>query len=132
MEQDAHAFTPVDMDIPGMSGNPEELLSFNDGTTSHNSHNLDKANISWLEELNRDPFGTHNDGSLGGSLGEANKAADPHLDAIFSGENTHMAVVDQQLVREGDKIRGYRVIAIKRTQVILRRNGEQLTLEAHL
>jgi len=123
LDDEAQAYVPIDADASSST-------SFS-GVTPQ-VFDMELLNIAWLDDVSRDPFGVVELPPRGS--GNDALIADKilKLDAIFIGESTRMAVINQRLVREGDAIGSYRVLAIKRSQVILAWDNKRLVLEALL
>jgi hypothetical protein len=50
------------------------------------------------------------------------------ISAIVLREGIGMAMVNNRLIRQGDTLRGYQVVRIQRTGIVLKNNGEEVVL----
>ena len=89
---------------------------------------LSEMNTRWLKEQEntvqwgRDPF------ALPGRRAEGTVISDGefHLSAIIYRAGRGLAIINNQILRKGDTIDGYRVLVIKKDRVVLRgAQGEQ-------
>jgi len=123
LDDEAQASAPIDVEAP-------DSLVFS--AALQQTFDIEKPDIAWLNDVSRDPFGGDELSVRGSANDVLIKEKTLKLNAIFFGESTRMAVVDQQLIREGDVIGSYRVITIKRNQVVLAGDNKRLVLEALL
>ncbi len=73
--------------------------------------------LSWRAAPQRDPFSPRAGAEAAGARpaldpGEPQTPALPTLDALVAGPESLLAVLDDRIVREGDELRGYRVVRI--------------------
>lgn len=87
---------------------------------------VDKDRIRWLRSLPRDPFGQQ-PGDVGAAGAPVSR--NPELQALFTSASSRSAVIDDELVREGDLVRGMEVVAIDNTGVTLASATDTLRLE---
>jgi len=74
------------------------------------------------KEWGRDPFGLE-------KLPEEESAVSFVLNGIIWDEDNPYAIINDEVVREGDKIRGYKVIEIKEGSVLLDDGTERFSLD---
>ncbi len=125
---------PMFGDDANASGVSDEVVPmFEDMTTASSGDadipeglQVDKDRIRWLRSLPRDPFGQqHVEAGLSGKPVSRN----PELQALFTSASSRSAVIDDELVREGDLVRGMEVVAIDNTGVTLASATDTLRLE---
>lgn len=87
---------------------------------------VDKDRIRWLRSLPRDPFGQQPGQTDSAGAAVSRK---PELQALFTSASSRSAVIDDELVREGDLVRGMEVVAIDNTGVTLASATDTLRLE---
>lgn len=121
---DANANGVVDVAVPTF----EDLATNSAAIDSELPEGLavDKDRIRWLRSLPRDPFG--NRPAQADATGKP-VSSNPELQALFTSASSRSAVIDNELVREGDLVRGMEVVAIDNTGVTLASATVTLRLE---
>lgn len=93
------------------------------------------SSITWDESPVRDPFkavpnqGIDTVSKIVLATREENSATtSPRLDALVAGTDSRLAVIDGQILGEGDRWAGYRVQSITAAGVVLKSSSENLVL----
>ena len=90
---------------------------------------VSKDRIRWLRHVPRDPFGTGLDAA--GEL-SVDTLSLPTLQALFTSASSRSAVIDDELVREGDFVAGVRIVSIDNDGVTIDAGGERHRLEPEI
>ncbi len=77
---------------------------------------IDVADVRWNATPSRDPFAVQHDidpRDLDRVQTKLTVAPRPSLDALVSGSSSKLAIIDGEVVSEGDRVAGYRVASIE-------------------
>lgn len=115
-----------DMDVPMMLDEFEQTVA---GDALPVGGSVSKDRIRWLRHVPRDPFGA---GVSDGGAVVVDRLELPRLQALFTSASSRSAVIDDELVREGDLVAGLRIVKIDNDGVTVDANGERHRLEPQI
>lgn len=127
------------------TGKPKQVKSAVENTSSSETTKPEQASLTGasgqtsipvnfpISEWRRDPFRKQKE-ITSQNLNKAiesllvSKPGNLHLTAISKKGNKSYALINEQILTEGEALNGYRVVAIQANQVILRKNDFSFTL----